>query len=1304
MVVSPELALGSAIVREPLVVTSTTLLVDAIALMTAERCRQPGLSAHPAAMVHQEARASCVVVQEAGQLVGLLTEQVITIASPPPESLMAGAVKHVALQRVTPLQLSDVQDVGEILSRFQRDATRHLPVVDEHHQLVGLVTPGSVLQALYGPSAATGQAPIERVQAQLAAHTAALEAKSSRERLLIELSAQIRASPNLEILLNTTVEKVRQSLGCDRVNILKFQVADKGSVVAESAGRLPSFLGHEVRDPCLRDYPALYQQGWIRMVPDVATTSIVPCHRALLDYFQTRAQILVPLLCGEAVWGLLTVAEDNQSRDWRPEEIELLQSLAAQLAIALQQVTTAERLAVEAKERQQAEARCQETEKRYESLAAAAPVGIFRADAQGLYTYVNHRCCQIIGLSPAEILGQGWQQTLHPEDREQVIASWQQAVQGQTPFQREYRFQRVDGTIIWVYGQVVLEQAAGDTVSYVGTLTDITIRQRAEQQLQDLITATAATTGQDFFPTLVRHIAAALDVSYAMVTERSGETLETLAFWNGAAFQKTYCYPIAETPCERVLAKGAFYCSHNVQKQFPHDLDLVELQAESYLGIALQGSMGEAIGHLCVLDTRPIQDIQRAENLLQVFAARAATEIERQRANFQLEQLNQALEAKVEERTLELREREARYRALVEVMPDLMIRLRADGTQLDIVTGQNVTLFNPEQPQVGVSIYDMTPFDFAQQRMAHVHKALQTQELQVYDYDLRIDGQCFSEEARIVALNAEEVLVIVQNITERKQTEKALRESKQFIQTVLDTFPLSVFWKDRESVYLGCNRNFLRDANLSSVADIIGKTDYDMPWAQTEAEAYRADDRQVMDSGTVKTGIIESQQQAGGCQRWLETNKLPLYSLTGDVIGVLATYQDITARKAAEEQLRCTNEELARATQLKDEFLANMSHELRTPLNAILGMTEALQEKVFGPVNKGQQKALRTIERSGAHLLELINDILDLSKIESGQISLDLSSSSVATLCQSSLAFVKQQAAKKRIRLEPLLPANLPNLIVDERRIRQVLINLLTNAVKFTPEGGSIRIQVSCLSRPESRGNDLPPQNWLRIAISDTGIGIEPEHLNKLFQPFVQIDSALNRKFAGTGLGLSLVKRITELHNGRVGVTSKVGTGSCFTIDLPYCGQMPVNSEPGPPADRGPEGQGAEPVALSPLILLAEDSEAGRITISSYLTIKGYQLLLAKNGQEAVAVAEATPPDMILMDIQMPGMDGLEAMRRIRRNPCLSDVPIIALTALAMPGDRERCLSAGATDYCSKPVKLRELAAAIKALLPDFPR
>jgi len=413
--------------------------------------------------------------------------------------------------------------------------------------------------------------------------------------------------------------------------------------------------------------------------------------------------------------------------------------------------------------------------------------------------------------------------------------------------------------------------------------------------------------------------------------------------------------------------------------------------------------------------------------------------------------------------------------------------------------------------------------------------------------------------------------------------------------------------------------------------------------------------------------------------------------------------QEIAERKQAQQQLTETNQQLARATRLKDEFLANMSHELRTPLNSILGMNEALQDEVFGKINERQLKSLRTIESSSTHLLALINDILDVAKIESGEVMLELTAIDIDSLCKSSMAFIKQQALTKRIQLIHRIPKYLPEIMLDERRIRQVLINLLNNAVKFTLEGGTITLEVSQVQL-ESSPTNLTPLNYIKIAVIDTGIGISAENIQKLFQPFIQIDSALNRKHDGTGLGLALVKRLIEIHGGNVELTSEVGVGSCFAINLPInIGSHAIDTQTGQDFSGQPQiGQSQTEGLVSPLILLAEDNAANIATFTSYLEAKGYRILLATDGQQAIDLAKAEHPDLILMDIQMPVMDGMEAIKLIRLDPNLADIPIIALTALAMEGDREKCLEAGANEYLTKPIKLKALADTIQAILKEM--
>jgi PAS domain S-box-containing protein len=401
-------------------------------------------------------------------------------------------------------------------------------------------------------------------------------------------------------------------------------------------------------------------------------------------------------------------------------------------------------------------------------------------------------------------------------------------------------------------------------------------------------------------------------------------------------------------------------------------------------------------------------------------------------------------------------------------------------------------------------------------------------------------------------------------------------------------------------------------------------------------------------------------------------------------------------RRVAERttELNRINAELEHANRAKDEFLATMSHELRTPLNSILGLSESLLEQRRGSLNDNQEKSLHIIESSGRHLLELINDILDLSKIEAGKIDFHPQSIGVDDLCRASLAFVKEQAARKSITLGYQEEPTVAKMYADPRRLKQILVNLLTNAVKFTPDNGQVILQV--------RGD--VEQDRIQFSIMDTGIGIALKDLRLLFVPFSQVDSTLTREYEGTGLGLALVQKLTDLHGGSVQVESEVGQGSRFTIHLPIGQIMVAQQGVIESADTIPGNEQTEELNIPEeverrMVLLAEDNKANILTIGDYLESQGYQVVVAQDGLSAMQKAEALQPDVILMDIQMPVLDGLEAIRRLRALPRFKTTPIIALTALAMPGDRESCLEAGANEYVSKPASLKELVKNIHQLL-----
>ena len=391
--------------------------------------------------------------------------------------------------------------------------------------------------------------------------------------------------------------------------------------------------------------------------------------------------------------------------------------------------------------------------------------------------------------------------------------------------------------------------------------------------------------------------------------------------------------------------------------------------------------------------------------------------------------------------------------------------------------------------------------------------------------------------------------------------------------------------------------------------------------------------------------------------------------------------------ESQERRLRDQNDALLRAGRLKDEFLSGMSHELRTPLNAVIGMSESLKEGTYGDLSDDQAGAVSLIESSGQHLLSLINDILDLSRIEADKFDLEIADTDVHAVCRAAMGLVRSVALKKRIALQLSVDPEAEIVRADQRRLKQVLVNLLSNAVKFTHDGGSVRLTVTA----EAAAGRLV------FAVADTGIGIAAEDLPRLFQPFSQLDSALNRRHTGTGLGLALSKRMAELHGGFVDVVSTPGVGSTFSVMLPW---TPEPAEAvAPPAHEPVPVPRSGAVAGSRRLLLVDDNPGNQRVLADFLRARGFDVEQATSAAEGLDAARARRPVLVLMDVQMPTVDGLAATRLMRQDPELRTLPIVALTSLAMKGDRERCLEAGMDDYLSKPVKLTELLATIERML-----
>jgi signal transduction histidine kinase/CheY-like chemotaxis protein len=413
--------------------------------------------------------------------------------------------------------------------------------------------------------------------------------------------------------------------------------------------------------------------------------------------------------------------------------------------------------------------------------------------------------------------------------------------------------------------------------------------------------------------------------------------------------------------------------------------------------------------------------------------------------------------------------------------------------------------------------------------------------------------------------------------------------------------------------------------------------------------------------------------------------------------GVFAAARDVTELKRFEQTLQQTNVELEDASRMKSEFLATMSHELRTPLNAIIGFSEVLRDGLVGAMSDQQRGFIADIFSSGKHLLSLINDILDLSKIEAGKMTLDLEPVAVSTLFVNSLSIIREKAAARFIQIAIDADADLGSIHADARKVKQIIYNLLSNAVKFTPEGGKVTLRAARVPRigvglAVGVGRtiglaDTVFQEFLQISVSDTGIGIAPDALGELFRPFSQIDSGLSRKFDGTGLGLALVKVLAELHGGTVAVDSEVGSGSCFTVWLPMRMGTEAAEIPDRPSGAAIGGTGAERIAL-----VVEDDPRSAELVRVQLEAEGFRVLHAQTAEAALEAAALQAPALITLDILMPGMDGWEFLSWVKRLPDLHAVPVVIISIVADPA---KGLAMGAAAVIQKPMSRQELSEVL---------
>jgi len=508
-------------------------------------------------------------------------------------------------------------------------------------------------------------------------------------------------------------------------------------------------------------------------------------------------------------------------------------------------------------------------------------------------------------------------------------------------------------------------------------------------------------------------------------------------------------------------------------------------------------------------------------------------------------------------------------------------------------------------------------------------------------------------------------------------------QSERLLKAVLDALPYRVFWKDKDLNYVGANTAFLNDAGLTSLEQITGKSDYELPW-QEQAKMFRADDTEVMDSQQAKLNIEERLTPSEGETKYLLTNKVPLIDDQQQVFGILGAFDDISTQKSLELELRQAKIEAEQASVAKTEFLSNMSHEIRTPLNGINGLLEL---SLATELSELQRDYLEKTSESAKLLHAILNDILDISKIEAGKFELENIDFSLTENITNLGSFLQPLVDEKGIKL--VIVNTIANNIIyhgDPTRLMQILLNLANNAIKFT-EKGQVTISCSITNKKETA--------HFCCDITDNGIGISAEQLPRLFKNFSQADSSMSRRFGGTGLGLAIVKKIVDMMYGEINVSSELGKGSTFSLSLPL--------------KLGKDTVLKKDLAIDPLvtlnnldILLVEDNRINQMIALKILKQYGAQVSVANDGIEALDQLEQLEGksfDIILMDIQMPNMNGCDAIKKIRFQEKYKALPVIALTANVMSHEVKSYYELGFNAHVGKPFKSDELISKIYELV-----
>lgn len=804
---------------------------------------------------------------------------------------------------------------------------------------------------------------------------------------------------------------------------------------------------------------------------------------------------------------------------------------------------------------------------------------------------------------------------------------------------------------------------------------EIIARQQAQKTLQNLLEATASTTGDAFFTALTQQLTQALQVKHALISELSGpeqELLSTLAIWSDGQPVSNVTIALWGNPCDVVVREKR-------SQYFPYErLKTIFSESEAlnifntfgyYLGVPLLDGQGNVLGTICVIGEQPLENPQEAEAIMNLFATKAAAELQRQRAEEALRKAYMEMEERVAERTAELSQANIRLTNVAQQERTIAQIIQQMRQSLDLSTIFEVTT---QELRLAIACDRVIVYRFNT------------------DWSGNVITESYGKEWRSLLSLAE---------TDAPWNLQTLEHEQCVIEKLSDnTLRINDTYLQKN-----CGQMCRQEFSYLAVNDIYDKNFSPCYLNLLESLQARAYVVAPIYAGQMLWGLLACYQNSAPRQ-W-QVDESQIITRVSDQLGVAIQQAELFQRTQQQAQeLQYAKEVADRANRSKSEFLANMSHELRTPLNAVLGFTQVMS--LDAELSEQHKNYLRIINTSGEHLLSLINNVLEMSKIEAGQLSLHTERFNLSHLLIELQDLLGLKANNKGLFFDICQDDAVPNLICgDKGKIRQILLNLIGNSIKFTHSGG-IRLIVSVFSpsqvlpslQEDAATSSLPPAEdsnqeclILQFTVEDTGVGMDDSEIDALFQPFQQTQSGI-QSGQGTGLGFSLSQQYVTLMGGAIAVESALGEGTKITFTIPTASENPEYSVDATVL------LGKEPTQGQPRsqyrILIVEDNAINQLLIEKVLEPLDLEVRTANNGEEAVSSWQTWHPHLIWLDMRMPRMDGYQAARTIRALELEADLPpcvIIALTATAFKESRSAMIDAGCDDVIYKPFRVKDL-------------